>query len=175
MHFVGRLFRVVDVVWQHEPLSGRGAGLFGGRFNAKGQDCFYTSLHYEIALREATQGIGDIEPVTVFSYAADIDNVLDLSSPGKIADFGASPAILRSPNWRDEMDRYGKSQSQEVAESVMTAGHPGMLVPSFAPGAREGDTNLVLWTWGADLPSKLVLNDPSNRLGRITAPPSPAV
>ena len=40
----------------------------------------------------------------------------------------------------------------------------GILVPSFANGAREDMHNLVLWKWGRDLPWRVTAHDPSGRL-----------
>ena len=51
----GPLYRALNPVYAREPLSGRGAELYGGRFNAKGTPALYTSLDPATALREANQ------------------------------------------------------------------------------------------------------------------------
>lgn len=174
MRFQGKVFRAINAVWAHDPLSGRGAAITGGRFNPKGVECYYTSLHYEIAIREAVQGIGDLEPTMIIACQADVTDLVDLSTADKITDFGVDIALLRSPNWRDEMDDFGKSQSQELAERLIADGHAGMLVPSFAPNAASGDTNLVLWKWGDDLPHMVRVIDTEDRLGRMQPRKPPA-
>lgn len=46
----------------------------------------------------------------------------------------------------------------------MAGGNAGILVPSYAPGATDGDYNLVLWRWGSSLPHQVNVFDPSGRL-----------
>ena len=43
-------------------------------------------------------------------------------------------------------------------------GYAGLLTPSFAPGATESAHHLVLWKWGAELPTRVMVYDPSGRL-----------
>lgn len=56
--------------------------------------------------------------------------------------------------------------SQALAERLIEAGYVGMLVRSFARGADPDTLNLVLWTWGDKLPSRVVLIDDERRLSR---------
>ena len=49
--YTGPLYRALNPVYAREPLSGRGAELYGGRFNAKGTPALYTSLDPATALR----------------------------------------------------------------------------------------------------------------------------
>jgi RES domain-containing protein len=51
-----------------------------------------------------------------------------------------------------------------VTDKLKGEGYAGMLVPSFAFGARADDFNLILWRWGPDLPTKVMVFDPSGRL-----------
>ena len=46
----------------------------------------------------------------------------------------------------------------------MADGQAGILVPSFAPGARDEDHNLVLWNWSDRPPHQVAVFDPSGRL-----------
>ena len=55
MRFRGRLYRALNPVYAREPLSGRDAQLFGGRFNPKGVPALYTSLSILTAIKEANQ------------------------------------------------------------------------------------------------------------------------
>ncbi|TIV07936.1 MAG: RES domain-containing protein, partial [Mesorhizobium sp.] len=76
MHYRGKLFRAINPIYAREPLSGRGAALFGGRFNPKGTPALYTSLTVITALREANQ-VGNLQPTTLVSYDAEIASVFD--------------------------------------------------------------------------------------------------
>jgi len=53
--YTGPLFRALNPVFALEPLSGRGAELYGGRFNAKGTPALHAALDPTMALREAIQ------------------------------------------------------------------------------------------------------------------------
>lgn len=48
----------------------------------------------------------------------------------------------------------------------MANGFNGLLVKSFAPGAKDSDLNLVLWRWSDRPPSRLTLIDDEKRLSR---------
>jgi RES domain-containing protein len=39
-----------------------------------------------------------------------------------------------------------------------------MLVPSFVPNATAANCNLILWRWGPDLPTRVTVFDPIERL-----------
>ena len=54
--------------------------------------------------------------------------------------------------------------SQALADRLIESGSFGMLVRSFAPGARPADVNLVFWRWGDRLPSRIVVADDQGRL-----------
>jgi RES domain-containing protein len=162
MHFRGRLYRALNPLYARDPLSGRGAGLYGGRFNPKGVPALYTALSILTAVKEANQ-VGALQPITLVSYHADIENVFDTRDPEALASFGMDAATLADPSWRDRMID-GKSPTQEFAVALIEAGFHGMLVQSFVRGAREDDLNLVLWTWGNSSPASLVLIDDERRL-----------
>ena len=70
MRFTGPLFRAIAPRYAAEPLSGRGAELFGGRFNARGVPALYLATTVMGAIREANQA-GPLQPVTLVGYEAD--------------------------------------------------------------------------------------------------------
>ncbi len=76
MRYQGKLYRALNPIYAREPLSGRGAELYGGRFNPKGMPALYTSLTIMTALKEANQ-VGNLQPTTLVSYDADIKHVFD--------------------------------------------------------------------------------------------------
>ncbi len=69
--YKGALYRALNPVYAREPLSGRGAELYGGRFNQKGIPALYTALDPATALREANQ-VGSLQPTLLVSYRADL-------------------------------------------------------------------------------------------------------
>ena len=165
MRFRGKLYRALNPVYARQPLSGRGAQLFGGRFNPKGVPALYASLSIMTALREANQA-GNLQPTTLVSYDADIAHVFDCRDEAALAAEGMDAAALADPAWRDRMKTRGEAGTQAFARRLIAAGCGGLLVRSFAAGASAADFNLVLWKWGAEAPFRLTLIDDEHRLSR---------
>jgi RES domain-containing protein len=163
VRFQGKLFRALNPVYAREPLSGRGAALHGGRFNPKRVPALYASLSVLTALREANQ-VGDLQPTTLVSYEAEIENIFDTRDEDALLPFGMSASALADPGWRDAMKVSGKAPTQAFAETLISRGFDGLLVRSFAPGASEDDFNLVLWNRGGTPPSRLIPIDDEGRL-----------
>ena len=165
IRYEGKLFRALNPIFAREPLSGRGAALYGGRFNPKGVPALYLSLSVMTALREANQ-VGNLQPTTLVSYDAEIDAVFDCRDSDALAAVKITPDALAASTWRDEMKAVGEAKTQGFARGLMKAGHTGLLVRSFAPGATADDLNLVLWRWDDKAPARLVLIDDEGRLSR---------
>ncbi len=163
MLFRGQLYRALNPVYAREPLSGRGAALYGGRFNPKGMPALYSSLSAMTALREANQ-VGNLQPTTLVSYDAEIDGIFDCRDEQALKAEGMGAAALADGTWRDQMKAAGEARTQAFARRLIAGGYRAMLIRSFAPGATEDDLNLVLWTWGDAAPSRLTLIDDENRL-----------
>ena len=144
-------------------MSGRGAQLYGGRFNRKGTSALYCSLSVQSALREANQ-VGNLQPTTLVSYDAEIEGLFDTREQEGLHAAGMDPTALADGAWRDQMGRGGEARTQAFASRLITEGYCGLLVRSFAPGAALGDLNIVLWQWGATAPARLVLIDDEGRL-----------
>lgn len=161
--YSGRLYRALNPVYARDPLSGRGAELYGGRFNPKGMPALYASTSVMTALREANQ-VGDLQPTTLVCYRAAIEAVFDATDAAGLAAHGLDAAALADPGWRDAMRRQGEAPTQRMARLLAAGGYNGLLVRSFSKGAGDDDLNLVLWRWGEDAPSRLELIDDENRL-----------
>ena len=165
IRYEGKLYRALNPIFAREPLSGRGAALYGGRFNPKGTPALYLSLSVVTALREANQ-VGNLQPTTLVSYDAEIDTLFDCRDTAALAAEGMTADALAAPIWRDEMKAVGEAKTQSFASRLMSTGHNGLIVRSFAPGSSADDLNLVLWQWGNSPPARLVLIDDENRLSR---------
>jgi len=159
----GKLYRALNPIYAREPLSGRGAELYGGRFNRKGTPALYTSLSIMTALREANQ-VGNLQPTTLVSYDADIEHAFDSRDEKALLAYQMDAAALADTTWRDQMKAAGEARSQAFARRLLENGYDGLLVRSFAPGATIDDLNLVLWRWGPEPPARLQLIDDENRL-----------
>jgi len=162
LHYQGKLYRALNPIYAREPLSGRGAELYGGRFNPKGMPALYTSLSIMTALREANQ-VGNLQPTTLVSYDADIERIFDGRDDAALRAEGMDAAMLADTAWRDRMKAKGEAETQAFARRLAAAGYHGLLVTSFAPGATS-DLNLVLWKWSDAAPCRLTLIDDEDRL-----------
>jgi RES domain-containing protein len=164
--YEGRLYRALNPIYAREPLSGRGAELYGGRFNAKGVPALYSSLSVMTALREANQ-VGSLQPTTLVSYEAEIENIFDCRDEAALAAEGMDTAALADATWRDQMKANGgEAATQAFARRLIDAGYNGLFVRSFAAGSSAEDLNLVLWRWSDATPTRLVLIDDEGRLSR---------
>lgn len=159
----GLLYRALNPIYAREPLSGRGAELYGGRFNAKGTPALYASLTVMTALREANQ-VGALQPTTLVCYDAEIDRVFDTRDAAALAAEGLDAEALADPSWRDQMRTQGEARTQAFARRLVEAGYQALLVRSFARGAGADDVNLVLFSWSAGPPARLTLIDDERRL-----------
>jgi RES domain-containing protein len=163
--YEGKLYRAINPIYARDPLSGRGAELYGGRFNPKGVPALYASLSIMTALREANQ-VGNLQPTTLVSYDAEIDRVFDCRNEEALTAVHMDVEALADPAWRDQMKASGESRTQAFARRLIASGYQGLLVTSFAPGATGSDLNLVLWKWSSTGPSRLILIDDENRLSK---------
>ncbi|MGY6706702.1 RES family NAD+ phosphorylase [Oceaniradius stylonematis] len=163
--YQGKLYRALNPIYAREPLSGRGAEFYGGRFNPKGVPALYLALSVMTALREANQ-VGNLQPTTLVSYDAEIERVFDCRDDAALAAKGMDAAGLADPTWRDQMKRSGEARTQAFAARLIAEGYNGLLVKSFAPSAGADDLNLVLWKWGEEAPHRLTLIDDEHRLSR---------
>jgi RES domain-containing protein len=163
LHYKGKLYRALNPIHAREPLSGRGAEIYGGRFNRKGMAALYTSVSVMTAIREANQ-IGNLQPTTLVSYDADIERIFDSRDEDALQAFQIDVAALADTTWRDQMKTAGGARTQAFAGRLFKDGYDGLLVRSFAPGATGDDLNVVLWRWGPGRPARLQLIDDENRL-----------
>jgi RES domain-containing protein len=164
VRFAGVVYRAHNPRWAFDPLSGEGAARHGGRFNRPGLPTLYLSTSIETAIREAAQGlIGKIEPLTIVSYEADVEHVVDLTTDEsrKVAD--VSMEVLGCA-WKLEAANRRPVATWRLVDRLIATGVSGILVPSFARGATASDVNLVLWQWGPEPPFRLAIHDPEGRL-----------
>lgn len=144
--FKGRLYRAPNPIYARESLSGRGAALYGGRFNTKGVEALYTALDPVTALREAHQ-VGDLQPTTLVSYKADLGPVFDTRDAAGFVAFGLVATDLADQSWRAAMLDGRPVRTQDFAKELITRGFAGCLVRSFVLGATDTNLNMVLWRW----------------------------
>lgn len=166
MRWQGVAYRAHDPRWSWAPLSGEGAAAKGGRFNPVGVPALYLALTLEGMFFEMGHGFAyRFEPLTVCSYLVDVDGVLDLRAEEERLALDVAWEALAC-EWAYERAEGRRPASWTLAERLIGEGVPGILVPSFAVGARPELSNLVLWHWGGALPHKVEVHDPAGRLPR---------
>jgi RES domain-containing protein len=146
----GRWFRVLKPRYAHEPLSGEGAKLVGGRFNRPGRAALYLSADPQTAYAEYTQTLYD-RPGLMCSYDVDLAPVVDLTDADILAALGV-PAADLAGRWLGIPD----PPSQRVAERLVAEGWAGAL---YRSAQRPEGTNLVAWRWTDTPPCQVSLAD----------------
>lgn len=163
--YSGLLYRALNPVYAREPLSGRGAELYGGRFNAKGTPALYTALDPTGALREANQ-VGSLQPTVLVSYNADLGPIFDTRDVNELHQKGMSESALADPGWRTKMLNSQTVPTQDFAAHLIANSFAGVLIRSYAKGASATDFNIVLWQWMGDSCGLDVVDD-EGRLSRL--------
>lgn len=169
MRFQGVVYRAHNPQWSWDPLSGEGARLYGGRFNRRGIAALYTSLAPLTAVREATLLGRPMQPITLCAYEVDAEPVFDALDEALCGSLDVSDPDIECPSWRAEMLAGAAPASHALTDRLIAAGYVGMRVRSFAPATGLDDVNLVLWTWGSERPSRVVLIDEEGRLPEAPA------
>ena len=154
MRYRGPAYRAHHPQWSWSPLSGDGARLHGGRFNAKGAPALYLALDWSTAVVEASQGFAfRIPPLTIVTYEVDCADIVDLTDAGELKRLGARRADLACA-WKLLAETGQPVPSWALAERLRAADVAGVIVPSFAVGAAAGAKNLVLWRWSGEHPAQ---------------------
>ena len=105
-----------------------------------------------------------MQPLTLCAYEVDTQPVFDALDKEECRVTGISESDLACPTWEAEMLVGAVPASQALADRLIAAGHTGMRVRSFAAGADAADVNLVMWKWGSDRPTRVVMIDDDGRL-----------
>ena len=159
MHYKGIAYRAQDSLWSGDLPPGEGARLHGGRFNALGTPALYLSLSPLTALLEISS-IGQLPSTLVLTvYHLNLGPIFDASDVEQCNAEQLTDRELCCPTWGQDTDEKRKSDSQALADRLITAGFVGMRVRSYARNATSDQINLVLWNWGDRKSGQLILLD----------------
>jgi len=169
LRFQGTGFRAHDPKWAFSPISGEGAKAKGGRFNPVGVPALYLSLTLEGMFLEMGHGFAHrFDPLTICSYEVDVDDIVSLATKRARKAIAIDLADMACA-WALDLANGREPASWAIANRLIANGTAGILVPSFASGARPKMHNLVVWQWGPELPHRVVVHDPSHRLPKDQA------
>lgn len=154
-------YRALTPRWSHDPLSGEGAAITGGRFNPEGYAALYLSSDPKAALYEAAQSQIIIPPRTVCTYQIRIDSIVDFSDGYNAKDWTSEWSIW-DMNWRKALhiDKQ-RPATWEIAQKLISDGVKGLLFPSLK---SKGHTNFVIFLTNIEAADSISVIDPQGDL-----------
>jgi RES domain-containing protein len=140
-----RLWRMLTVRWQSQPLSGEGAAKMGGRWNRPGMPALYLSFDHGTAIAEFHQSL--VRPGTLTAYDVRAEQIADLTAADAPARFNFDRQVPWC-EWRKLwlIDKQ-EPPTWDLADQLMAQGATGAIMPSVQ---IKGGRNLVLWRWGEE-------------------------
>jgi RES domain-containing protein len=103
------------------------------------------------------------DPLTVCAYELACGDIVDLSTDQGRSAAGVDLRDMAAP-WMLDLAEGRRPASWGVHDRLRAAGAAGVLVPSFASGARPDESNVVLWVWSDAPPHAIRVIDPDRRL-----------
>jgi RES domain-containing protein len=150
--------------WAHAPLSGEGAGRFGGRWNAPGQKAIYAAREMSTAFAEYNQNLVQ-HPATIAQLKLTGAKLADLTDPTVLARLGIDPSV-HDCQWRAALDEGEVPETHRLSKRLLREGYDGVIYPS---AMSRGGSCVALWRWNSKGLPALEVVDPESRL-----PKSPA-
>jgi RES domain-containing protein len=153
--------RVLAPRWAHQPPSGAGAAITGGRFDRTGQEALYLSAEVETAWAEYQQTGSIPRPGLVAGYAVQAGAVVDTTDDAQLPALGTTRADL-DRDWRYRLRiEKGEPPTWALADRLVATGCQGLL---FRSAVRPGGVNVVLWKTAS--PAVVSVFDPHHDLPR---------
>ncbi|MGH7575083.1 MAG: RES family NAD+ phosphorylase [Longimicrobiales bacterium] len=161
---VQTLWRAYVPRWAHQPLSGHGAAVFGGRWNAVGRPTIYAARELSTAWAEYNQGLVQ-HPATIIQLELEGAALANLTDDEQLARLQLDREI-HFCDWRADLDRGKTPATHRLSRKLLNRGFDGVIYPSHM---SPGGTCAALWRWHASRLPRLSVIDPEGRLPRTAA------
>ena len=152
------LYRALSPRFSHAPLSGRGAELSGGRWNAVGTPALYLAGDVITAILEYQQRAA-FKPVTAIQYELEQARIADIADVGIRNDYEITDAVATNA-WQIIVGLGNEPPSWRIASALQADCFDGLRYRS----RMNGGLCVVLWRWNAPGAPTLTAVDPDNRL-----------
>jgi len=172
--FNGTIVRSVSTKYANESdfLTGKGAAMYGGRWNHPGIVAIYGSTDILTATMEAYQqfltfgfSLSSLQPRVTAGAKIVLQEVIDLTAPFIRRKIGFSRNELVNEDWRAIQMSGDESWTQAIGRGALNAGFEGLLVPA---AQNPKGTNLVIF------PENLRPGSSIKILGKASLPPHPS-
>lgn len=134
-------YRALRPACAFAPLSGEGAAVNGGRWNAKGTAALYLASDPMTALAEYNQDLL-FRPVTLVQYHVAAARLAELDDAAFAAGYQADAALLRCGWYRLSLQQLDVP-TWTLAAQLMAEGYHGLRYASRINGALC----ICLWRW----------------------------
>ncbi|MEO0566528.1 MAG: RES domain-containing protein [Pseudomonadota bacterium] len=151
-------YRAIDPRWSFVPLSGEGAALNGGRWNAPGSPALYLALDEITAVHEYNQGLG-FHPLTLARYHLTGATLANLCDEDERKTLNVNKDVLQTP-WLEALSSGQEPETHKVAKRL-AADFDGLMYPSVVTSTGRC---LVLWRWNQDKGAQVRVEDLDGRL-----------
>ena len=151
-------YRAIRLSWAFAPLSGEGAAINGGRWNAKGTPTLYLAGDPMTALAEYNQDLL-FRPVTLIEYHVANAKLADARYPDFCHAHGIADAAFTQA-WRAETLQNRTPAGWTAAARLQSEGFEGVIYSSRI----NGGVCLALWHWNDDRGCSVTVGDADGRL-----------
>ena len=158
------LWRAYVPRWAHAPVSGEGAGRFGGRWNPVGAPTIYAARELSTAWAEYNQGFVQ-HPALIARLGLRGAKLADLTEDAVLRRLGL-PLDIHLCEWRAALDNDEVPETHLARARLLTEGFHGVVYPSFM---SPGGTCVALWRWNEPDAPRLDVIDPDGRLPKTPA------